>query len=73
MTSLKDRTVAVTGRDEEALAAAYDDPDGTVTPEVGFVPAIYVPRRVVRRPARRVARFPDGNTWIVQERGHAAR
>lgn len=28
-------------------------PAGTVTPEVGLVPAIYVPRRVVRRPARR--------------------
>lgn len=28
-------------------------PVGAVTPEVGLVPAIYVPRRVVRRPVRK--------------------
>jgi hypothetical protein len=31
----------------------FSRPAGAVTPEAGFVPAIYVPRRVVRRPARR--------------------
>jgi hypothetical protein len=91
MTSLKDRTVrAATSparRTPQLMGAVMitrkiSPPEGAVTPAVGFVPAIYVPRRADRNAALRHKKSadwqgdfapgadPDGSTWIVQERRH---